>query len=702
MTVYADSSVRKISTEEIMFNFIKATLFLFLFSCLLSPAFADEQRQGTEHDGPMEHYAIHLDEVIVSTPMQDTIASSATPVTVLHGDNLRMKAGGTIGETLQNELGVHGQAFGPGVGLPVIRGQDGPRVRVMSNGLGNNDASQNSPDHASIAVPLNAERIEILRGPATLLYGSGAIGGVVNVIDNRIPEKVPDQLVGGSLEQKYNTVSNNRQTAFKVEGGKSKLAYHFDGYFQKSDDLEVGGDAIDVTRANVSQPSLDVGDNTSGFVKNTEADNLSLTAGGSFVGDSGFFGFSANVVDMEYQIPVRGEVGGEESNIEMEQRKLDFKGGLNNLNGFFSKMDAKLSFTDYEHTEALEALFQNDTFEGRVDATHKPVLGMNGVMGFQIVSSLFRAQEIGADFINPRTRTNSYAVFAQESFDLGSNNVGQFGLRLEQDFVDSEIRANAYRSFTPVSLSVSDLWTIDDEKSISLAITRSQRAPITNELYFEGDHEATATFQKGNPNLNMETSYNIDMGYKLNSKKVAFELNLFHNWVNDYIYSARTGGTGGAENNPEVLYEQAAATFMGYEAQLVYHIWEENSQDVDLTLFSDYTRGKLYNNGDIPRIPPLRLGFQLDHRNGNWKSNLRLTRALSQGHSGVNEADTPGYNLLNLNTHYHIEDFKKADMVVYAKGNNLLNENIRNSASFLRNFQPEGGIGAELGIRISY
>ena len=241
-----------------------------------------------------------------------------------------------------------------------------------------------------------------------------------------------------------------------------------------------------------------------------------------------------------------------------------------------------------------------------------------------------------------------------------------------------------------------------NEKSISLAITRSQRAPIANELYFEGDHEATATFQKGNPNLNMETSYNIDMGYKLNSKKVAFELNLFHNWVNDYIYSARTGGTGGAENNPEVLYEQAAATFMGYEAQLVYHVWKENSQDVDLTLFSDYTRGKLYNNGDVPRIPPLRLGFQLDHRNGNWKSNLRLTRALSQGHSGVNEADTPGYNLLNLNTHYHIEDFKKADMVVYAKGNNLLNENIRNSASFLRNFQPEGGIGAELGIRISY
>jgi iron complex outermembrane recepter protein len=680
----------------------KTYLILFVFGFLLSPAFADEQRQGTEHDGPMEHYAVHLDEVIVSTPMQDTIASSATPVTVLHDDNLRMKAGGTIGETLQNELGVHGQAFGPGVGLPVIRGQDGPRVRIMSNGLGTNDASQNSPDHASIAVPLNAERIEILRGPATLLYGSGAIGGVVNVIDNRILEKVPDQLVGGSIEQKYNSVSNNHQTAFKVEGGKNKFAYHFDGYFQKSNNIEVSGDAIEVSRAEVSQTGIVVDDNTNGFVKNTEADNLSVTVGVSFVGDSGFFGISGNIVDMEYQIPSRGEAGGELSFIEMEQRKLDVKGGLNNLDGFFKKINAKLSLTDYDHVEALEAEFSNDTFEGRVDATHKAIFGMDGVMGFQIISSRFSALEIGDDYINPITRTNSYAAFIQESYNLSSNNVAQFGLRLEHDVLDSQLRVNPDQSFTPVSLSVSDLWTIDDEKSISLAITRSQRAPIANELYFEGDHEATATFQKGNPNLNIETSYNIDLSYKLSSKKLAFELNLFHNWVNDYIYSARTGGTGGSENNPEVLYEQAAATFMGYEAQLVYHVWNKGSQDFDLTLFSDYTRAKLYNNGDVPRIPALRWGFQFDHRSGNWKSNLRLTRNERQAHTGVNEASTPDYNLLNLNTHYHIEDFKKADLVVYAKGNNLLNETIRNSASFLRNFQPEPGIGAELGIRISY
>ena len=683
-----------------MFRIFKIYTLLFLFGFLLSPAFAEDQRKETEHDGPKEHYAIHLDELIVSTPMQDTIASSATPVTVLHDDNLRMKAGSTIGETIQNELGVHGQSFGPGVGLPVIRGQDGPRVRIMTNGLGTNDASQNSPDHASIAVPLNAERIEILRGPATLLYGSGAIGGVVNVIDNRIPEKVLE--TEASVEQKYNTATNSRQTALKFEGGASKFTYHFDGYFQRNEDVEVAGDAIDAARARVSEPGITVNANTNGFVNNTEADNLSVSAGGSFVGDSFFFGISGNIVDMEYQVPTRGEAGAEESFIEMEQKRLDVKGGLKNLDGFFKKINAKIGLTDYQHTEGTEALFQNEAFEGRVDGTHTPFLGMDGVMGFQMISSYFSAQEVAEDeYINPKTRTNSYAAFIQESFNLTSNNLAQFGLRIEHDTFDSSLRVNPDQSFTPISLSVSDLWTIDDGKSMNIALTRSQRAPIANELYFEGGHEATETYQLGNPNLDLETSYNIDLGYKSNSEKVAFEINLFHNWVNNYIYSARTGGTG-PEGKPEVIYSQAAATFIGYEAQLIYHVWKTGAQDVDFTVFSDYTRGKFSNEGDVPRIPPLRWGFQLDHRSGNWRSNLRLTRAEKQEYSGTLEASTPAYTLLNINTHYHIEDFSKADMVIYAKGNNLLNENIRNSASFLRNFQPEPGVGAEVGIRISY
>ncbi|MZH13998.1 MAG: TonB-dependent receptor [Nitrospinae bacterium] len=683
-------------------RFFRKIFFILILSVSIlqgsKPVFSEELEKKPK--GPKEHSIIHMDEVIISTLMEEKISSSAKPVTVLNDDNLRMKAGSTIGETLQNEMGVHGQSFGPSVGLPVIRGQDGPRVRVLNNGLGTNDASQNSPDHASTAVPLTAERIEILRGPATLLYGSGAIGGVVNVIDNRIPEYVPDQLVGGSVEQKYNSVSNNRSTAVKIEGGKNKFAYHFDGYYQKSDDIKIRGDAIDATRAQVSQNGLVVAENSNGFIDNTEADNLSGTAGFSFVGDSGFLGFSGNVLDMEYQVPPNGTAGGEKIFIELEQRKLDFKSEWNNPEGFIEAVKTKLSFTDYEHTESLKGFFQNDTFESRVETPHKPILGMKGVAGFQIMTSRFSALDIPTGtFLNPITRTNSYAAFIQEEFDVGST-VAQFGLRIEHTVLNSELRVNPDANFTPISVSVSDLWNIDDQSSINVAFTRSQRAPMVQELFFSGGHDATASFERGNPNLKVETSYNIDLGYKLNSEKVVAEINLFHNWANDYIFRQRTGAT--VNGDPEVIYQQATATFIGYEAQFIFHVWENALQDVDLTLFSDYTRAQLNNEGDVPRIPPLRWGFQVDHQYENWSSNLRLTRAERQEYSGVNEASTPGYVLLNLNTHYHIDKFNNTDIVVYAKGNNLLNQNIRNSASFLRNFAPEPGVGGEIGIRIDY
>jgi iron complex outermembrane receptor protein len=682
-----------------MYKVFKVFTAMILFGCLSSPAFADDQKRGTEHDGPKEHYPIHLNEIVVSTPMQQKISDYAKPVTVLHDDNLRMKAGSTLGETLQQELGVHGQNFGPGAGLPVIRGQDGPRVRVLSNGLGTNDASQYSPDHASTSVPLNAKRIEILRGPAALLYGSGAIGGVVNVIDNRIPEEIPE--TGLTVEQKFNSVSNNRSTALQIEGGQDKFAYHFDGYVQRSGDIKIGGDAIDPVKAYKSQNDLTVAENTNGFINNSKTDNFAATAGFSYVGDFGFIGFSGNTLESRYQIPTRGSAGAEQSFIKMKSNKLDLKSEWNISEGFFEKVRTKLSMTDYEHTEAYEADFKNDTFEGRIEAPHKPILGMRGVVGFQVISNRFEALDVeGGDWINPATRSNNYAAFATESLDLGPT-VAEIGLRIEHANINARgERASPHQSFTPISVSASDLWNIDDQNSIYLGLARSQRAPLANELFFEGEHEATATYQVGNTGLKMETSYNIDMGYKFNSKKVALEINLFHNWVNNYIFSQRTGGTTGGD--PDVQYQQAAATFIGYEAQLIYHAWKNASQDVDITVFSDYTRGKLNNEGDVPRIPPLRLGFQVDHRYGNWRSNLRYTYADEQNYGGKNEDSTGSYTLLQLNTHYHIQEFNKADVLVYAKGNNLLNQNIRNSASFLRNFSPEPGIGGEVGIRINY
>ena len=692
---------REKSTRHIMFRIFKSFTILVLLGFLFSPAFAEDNHRATEN--PKEHYNIHLKEIVVSTPMRETIASSFKPVTVLHDEELRLKASSTIGETLKNELGVNSQSWGNGVGIPVIRGQHGPRVRVLSNGLGNNDASQMSPDHASTTSPVLAERIEIIRGPATLLYGSGAIGGVVNVIDNRIPDKIPEK-VGAAFEQKYNSVSNDHSTALKFEGKiHPKLAFHFDGFSRENKNhMDISGDAIDAARAQVGQPDLVVTDNTNGFVKNTDSDEISATAGFSWVTDSGFFGFSYNVHDREYGSPPEGSADAEQARIEMEHKKLDLKSEWRFSEGFIEEIRSKLSFTDYQHNEGTEALFKKDTFEGRIEMPHRSIGNVDGVFGVQVVSSMFSAEKTEDNTYSvPVTKSRNFSAFVQEGFNIGVTDA-EIGLRVENATVDSHNTKGSESTFTPISISASDMWKIDDQNTVNIGVTRSQRAPQVQELFFDGTHETTRTYERGNPNLAMETSYNADIGYKFNSSWVSAELNLFHNWVDDYISLQRTGATVGG--SPETLYTQNRATFMGYEAQFIFHLMERQSNDIDLTLFSDYTRGRLHGitDSDVSQMPPLRWGFQLDHSQGEWNSNLRLTRAEKQNSGGPHESNTPAYLLLNMATHYHVDNFHNTDLLVYAKGNNLLNKNYRNSTSFLRNFSPEPGIGAEIGVRITY
>ncbi len=674
---------------------------LVFFVCLVlfsSSAFADEKTKASQ--GPKKHLPVHLKEVVVSDPMQKSMASSAKPVTVLHDEELRLKSSGTIGETLKQELGVHGQSFGPGVGLPVIRGQSGPRVRVLSNGLGVNDASQASPDHASGSVPLLAQRIEILRGPATLLYGSGAIGGVVNVIDNRIPMFVPDKLIGGAFEQKYNSVSDETSTTLQLDGGFGKFAYHLDGFYRENDNVDIGGFAIDVPRAQVSQPGLAVVQNTNGFLDNSNSRTKGGTAGASFVGDSGFIGFSANVLENVYGVPPEGTAGAEMIRILLEQTKYDMKGEYKNPLCFLEAIRTRLSYTDYQHAEGDEALFKNDTFEGRLEAPHKPFGGFNGVFGFQVISSKFSALEIeDNEFLVPVTRTNIYSFFAQEEY-VNGNFVTAFGFRIEHATLNPRDSMNPDKTYTPFSASISEVWTINAQNTVSLAFTHSERAPQVQELFFEGFHESTRVFERGNPNLRKESSNNLDFGYKFISDLVTFQLDLFYNWVKDYIFLQRTGAL--VLGDPEAIQQQGNARIFGYEANLIFAVLQNSFGVVDLTLFSDFTRSKLRNGTDIPQTPPLRWGFQVDHVLGNWSSNFRLTRAERQKYSGLNEARTPGYFLLTITTQYQVKNFHGMNILVYARGNNLLDSNIRNATSFLRNFSPEPGIGGEVGVRISY
>jgi len=306
----------------------------------------------------------------------------------------------------------------------------------------------------------------------------------------------------------------------------------------------------------------------------------------------------------------------------------------------------------------------------------------------------------------PHSLINSYGVFAVESFDAGSVNY-QFGTRVEQTDINPD-GINGL-SYTPVSASAAALWKLNDRNSLNLAITRSSRAPQVQELLAHGYHDATRSYEIGSLGLKEETSYNLDLGYRFKTDWLRAEFDLFHNWANDYITQQRSGDYVDENGNPclsgcvpVVLSSQQDAIFKGYEAKLIMPMLESRYGLLELTLFSDYTRGQFVNGGDVPRMPPLRYGLQLDYNQDQLSSYLRLTRAEDQPHAGAFETATAGYYLFNVGVNYQLKAFGDGKLLVFAKGNNLLNENIRNSTSYLRNFAPEAGRGGEVGFRVSY
>lgn len=667
-------------------------------SMAVMPVYAEEQP------------VVELETIIVTSPLQESQSEIAVPVTVLSNDELRLKVGHSIGDTLKNESGISNQSFGPGVGTPVIRGQAGPRVRVLNNGIGSNDASAISPDHATSVEPLLADRIEVLRGPATLLYGSGAMGGVVNVIDNRIPSLMPDKLLGGALEQRFDSTSDETSTTMKLEGGQGNIAYHLDGFYRNRNNLDIGGRGIDTAAVAITDPSLTVVDNPKGFLNNTSAEAISGSAGLSWIGEPGFAGASINHLENNYGIPPDG-TGEETVAIRLRQDKYDFKSELKDPFRFAKSLRTRLGYTDYQHTEVANgepgAFFTNKSYEGRIELTHQDIGIFRGVVGFQAQVSDFNATEkLTGDSIVPRSDISSYGVFGVESFDIGKVKY-QLGLRVEQ--TDIEPDGLSSLSYTPVSASASALWKLDDSNSLNLAITRSSRAPNVQELLSNGYHDATRSFEVGDINLKEETSYNLDLGYRFKSKWVRAEFDLFHNWASDYIAQERSGQFVDEDGNPcvvdcipLVLATQNDAIFKGYEAKLIFPMMENNYGFLDLTLFSDYTRGEFNNGSDVPRMPPLRYGLQLDYGKNDLTSYLRFTRAERQTNQGDFETPTDSYFLLNIGAQYKLKAYKDAELMVFAKGNNLLDENIRNSTSYLRNFAPEAGRGAEIGFRVSY
>lgn len=663
---------------------------------------SNSRRDGSEDVQVLESVEVsgsHFDDTA-----QTTLSTSTT---VLEGSELRQKIGPTIGATLSQEPGVNNQSFGPGVGQPVIRGLSGPRVRVMENGIGNNDVANISPDHANSIEPSQAERVEVLRGPSTLLYGSGAMGGVANIIDNRVPEKMPTRIVGGVLNQTYNSALDQTSSSLKLEGGQSDLAFHLDGFYRNSGNEVIGGSAIDEQAARATNPadsSLAYIQNTNGYVANTNGRASGGAAGLSWIGEAGFAGAAINYLQNNYGIPPDGNPAEAPIRINLWQTKYDFRSGLDHPLPFAEQLRYKFGYTDYKHDELqgglLNATWLSSSYESRIELVHEPLGPFKGQWGFQSVNGTVQA--LGSEAILPKSTMANYGVFAIERLETSPIRY-EFGLRVEpQTVTPTPLSGYFARSFVPVSSSASALWQADSANDVTLAITESQRGPQAQELYINGIHEATRAYEIGDPNLNIESSYNLETRWSFRQDWVTSQLNLFHNWYNGYIYNQYTGEE--RSGLPVTQVSQGNAIFKGFEANLMFPILENRFGLVDLSLFSDYTRGTLINsgNGNVPRMPPLRYGLQLDHTLNKWSSYLRVTRGQAQNYAGQNETVTSGWVLMNVGIQYQAKQLDLVELLFFLKGNNLLDENIRNSTSYLKSYAPEPGRGVEVGFRLSY
>lgn len=634
--------------------------------------------------------------VVTATPFGNrSELDMAQPVSVLQGDDLQRRREASIGDTLSRELGVTSSSFGPAAGRPIIRGMDGPRIRVLENGIGTLDISTISPDHMVTVEPLNASQIEILRGPATLLYGSGASGGVVNAVTNRIPNRL-FKSPKGNFEVRGNSATDERTGAFNVTGSAGQASWHVDGFRRKTGDYAIPG------RANPNDPDSEVG-----VVRNSAIDSGGLSLGGSLIGERGFVGASVSQLENLYGIP-----GTDGTKIDLRQTRYDMAGELDDPFRGFRRLKVRMGYNDYKHAEIegsgeIGTRFKNQGFEGRAELRHAPIANWQGVLGLQLQDRNFSA--IGEEILVPATKSRSTGLFLVEERNWDRWRL-ELGGRAEHATQNPQNGVNPSRAFNLYSASAGVLWKFMDGYGLGLSATQAQRAPSTEELYSKGLHTATRTFQTGNSALTKETSNNIDLALRKTAGAVKWKVNLFHNRIGSYIFerSADTNGDGVADRvddtgapDPNGAYlvqnvAQTGARFYGAEAEAIFTLLPDT---LDLRLFTDYVRGRLDGGGNVARTPPQRFGLQLGYKTGPWTTNLSAVRVSRQNSLAELETATPGYILADAEVSYRIKESKSTGYTAFLRGKNLLNNDLRVHTSYLKDVAPLPGRAIVVGLR---
>lgn len=658
-----------------------------------------------------------LDSIrIKAHPLEQTSKDFAVADTVV--DEKRLQQGAvTIGEALSSEPGIYSNQFGAGSSRPVIRGQDGPRVKVLQNSSENIDVSTLSPDHAVTVDPALAKQVEVIRGPSTLLFGAGTVGGLVNVTDSKIPTEMPEKGYEGNVGLRYNTGSDEKlATAGVTVGLGDQVALRVEGLKREANDYI----APDYVHEGERERRVD----------NTFAKGQTVNVGLSWIYDRGFTGISYSNRQDQYGLPghsheyedchphfsghphlhcgehdheededVHGHEGHDHEHgagpwVDLKSERYDVRTELNDPLAGFKKLRAQASYTDYKHDEKGEEAithFQNKGYDGRLELVHNPIGPWEGVIGTQYGQQKLELTGKEA-FLAPNT-TKKWSIFGLEHAQFNDVHV-ELAARAEKQKID--IDDSSKKDFDGSAFSVSGAanWEFAPYYKLSLVTSHQERLPLAQELYANGGHFATNTYEQGNDRLSKEKSNNVELGFHYDNDKFDYHIHVYHNWFDDYIYAQTLDRY---KDFRWVKYTQDQARFYGAEAEAGYQI----SDMYKVGVFGDYVRGKI-DNENAPRVPAGRLGAKVNADFGDgFSGSAEYYHVFQQDKIAAYETDTQSYNMLNLGVAYSGKYSNVGDYRVYLNANNLLDEQVYQHASFLSTI-PQVGRNFTVGVNFNF
>lgn len=657
--------------------------------------------------------------VITATALQRSVEQSVQPATVIDKKALSQQTGNSLGAVLANTPGVSNASFGAGVGRPVLRGLSDSRVRTLVNGQDSADISAMSPDHAAMVDPVNAEQIEIIQGPNTLLYGGGAIGGLVNVVNQRIFEK-PFEGVEGTITSQYSSVDDGRQATALLNAGWGNWILHLEGFGRQTDDYRVGD-------------NHGFGDRTRNSDVIGSGGNLAL----SWADESlGFAGVSISQLNYDYGIP---NPDGEDIRVQPEQWRYEFHSAFYDIAPGIARWSNELAYSDYHHRELEDGTpvgrFEQKNWDFRSILTHSTIGNWQGSVGIHVNhedlavchshdgcpaipdwSHLPWDGSQGDNLVNyegflfsddspmPLTQTADIGVFAIETADWQNYQL-ELGARIDQRFISldpSPIRpanrqANSeYRDkrFTGVSINAAGGVRLDDQNRLTLNLAHAQRAPDAEQLFWNGEHEATLSYQLPNPDLREETAYTANLTWHQGNDVLSNTTSLFYYRFDGFIYNELKPFVDPFHGDDVYRFEQRDAYFTGAEWQMQWAMLGAKSP-WSMDIFADFVRARLLRapagqTSNVPRIPPASAGAGINYDGANWFARMDVRTFAKQTQAGANETTTNGYTTLNAQVRFQ-PITSNIDYWVGLKGTNLTNQFGQNHVSYLKRYAPIQG-----------